>query len=175
LLRALTDLVAKAEEALLAAIMVGMVLLALAQILMRNILNQGLLWADPLLRHAVLWLAFLGALYGTKHGRHLSLDALSQSLSPRLTRVTHVISHLTAAVASLGLAWASYRLVSYEAAAASVSSVGVHTWWLQAPMPVCLGLMGIRFLIRTWQAPARGGGETRGPATDTGSADQAAS
>lgn len=145
--------IAKAEEVILAVITIGMVLLALAQILMRNVLNQGLLWADPLLRHGVLWLAFLGALYGTKRGRHLSLDALSKSISPSVARSTHVISQAAAAAASFGLGVAAYRLVSVEAAAATTSSVGVATWWLQLPMPVCFGLIGVRFVLRMFQRP----------------------
>jgi TRAP-type C4-dicarboxylate transport system permease small subunit len=145
--------IAKAEEALLVAITLGMVLLALAQIVMRNLLNQGLLWADPLLRHAVLWLAFLGALYGTGKGRHLSLDALSKSMPGPFARVAHVISQGAAAVASFGLGVAAYRLVSFEATAATTSSVGVPTWWLQLPMPVCFGLIGLRFVLRMFQRP----------------------
>jgi TRAP-type C4-dicarboxylate transport system permease small subunit len=151
--RKLTAVVAKAEEVLLAVITIGMVLLALAQILMRNVLNQGLLWADPLLRHCVLWLAFLGALYGTKKGRHLSLDALSKSISPSVARVTHVISQAAAAAASFGLGVAASRLVSFEATAATTSSVGLPTWWLQLPMPVCLWLIGLRFVLRIFQPP----------------------
>jgi TRAP-type C4-dicarboxylate transport system permease small subunit len=152
-LRRLARAVAKAEEVLLGIITIGMVLLAVAQIVMRNVLNQGLLWADPFLRHCVLWLAFLGALYGTKTGRHLSLDALSKSISPSVARVTHVLSQAAAAVASFGLGVAAYRLVFFEATAATTSSVGVPTWWLQLPMPLCFGLMGVRFVVRMFQPP----------------------
>lgn len=153
MLRRLARAVAKAEEVLLGIITIGMVLLAVAQIVMRNVLNQGLLWADPFLRHCVLWLAFLGALYGTKTGRHLSLDALSKSISPSVARVTHVLSQAAAAVASFGLGVAAYRLVFFEATAATTSSVGVPTWWLQLPMPLCFGLMGVRFVVRMFQPP----------------------
>ncbi len=147
----LARVVAKAEEVLLAAITIGMVLLALAQIVMRNVLNRGILWADPLLRHCVLWLAFLGALYGAKKGRHLSLDALSRSMAPSVARVAHVLSQLAAAAGSFGLGVAAYRLVSFEATAATTSSIGVPTWWLQLPVPLCLALIGLRFLIRAFQ------------------------
>ncbi len=138
---------------MLALVILGMVVLAVAQILVRNVLGRGILWADPLLRHAVLWLAFLGALYGTKEGRHLSLDALPKTLSPALARVTHVVSQVTAAAASFVLGWAALRLVVSESAAGTTSPVGVATWWLQLPMPVALGLMSLRFVVRMFRQP----------------------
>ena len=43
-----------------------MILLATTQILLRDLLETGLSWADPVLRLLVLWLALLGAMAATR-------------------------------------------------------------------------------------------------------------
>ena len=44
----------RAEDALLALLLTGMILLAAAQILSRNLFSFGLVWGEPLLRALVL-------------------------------------------------------------------------------------------------------------------------
>ena len=52
-------------------LLTGMILLATTQILMRNLWDTGLAWADPSLRIAVLWVALLGALAATRDDNHI--------------------------------------------------------------------------------------------------------
>ena len=49
------------EDALLVLILTGMILLAAAQIVLRNFFDVGFIWGDELLRMLVLWLAVAGA------------------------------------------------------------------------------------------------------------------
>ena len=54
------------ENAAMVLILFGMLVLAVAQILLRNVSGGGLIWIDPLLRIAVLWIAMIGAMIGTR-------------------------------------------------------------------------------------------------------------
>ena len=56
----LARLVAAAEDGILATLVLGMILLGALQILLRNVFDVALVWADPLLRSAVLWIGLLG-------------------------------------------------------------------------------------------------------------------
>ena len=59
-------------------------MLALAQILLRNVFDIGFLWLESLLKIQVLWLALQGAMIGTRQGRHIRIDLLTRILPSRL-------------------------------------------------------------------------------------------
>ena len=64
----------RVENGLIAVLVLAMVLLAGAQILLRNLFGTGIEWADPLLRALVLWTAMLGALAAARDDKHIGLD-----------------------------------------------------------------------------------------------------
>src|SRR5690606_33547420 len=57
------------EDALIVLLLGALVVLASAQILLRNVFSMGLAWSDGLVRMLVLWLALLGALAASRDGR----------------------------------------------------------------------------------------------------------
>ena len=74
---------AKAEEVLLALLLVSMVLLAALQVLLRNIWDTGIDWADITLQNVTVLVGLLGAAIATSEGRHLNIDILSRVLKGR--------------------------------------------------------------------------------------------
>ena len=60
--------------------MVTLIILGGLQIILRNVFHSGLLWADPLMRHIVLWLGCLGAALATTSARHINIDVFSRAL-----------------------------------------------------------------------------------------------
>jgi len=64
------------EVGVLALMLAALVVFGCAQIVLRNAFHSGLLWADPLMRHLVLWLGDLGACLESARMRHISVDAL---------------------------------------------------------------------------------------------------
>ena len=50
------------ENIALVVMLGGMILLAFGQIILRNFLDTGFIWIDPLLRVMVLWIGMIGAL-----------------------------------------------------------------------------------------------------------------
>ena len=82
------------EEVLMALMLGSMILLAAGQILLRNLFEMGLFWADPTQRLMVLWLALLGAIAATHDDRHIRIDLFSRFLSPRGRRINHSINDL---------------------------------------------------------------------------------
>ena len=66
------------ENAALVAVLAAMILLAGAQIVLRNFFDSGFPWADEALRLMVLWVAMLGAVAAGRENRHIAIDALSR-------------------------------------------------------------------------------------------------
>jgi len=138
-----------AEDIVLMLLLGGLVALASAQILMRNLLDAGMPWADPLLRLLVLWLALAGALAATRENKHIRIDLLSRFLPEWLTSWTErFTSAFTALVCAL-LAWYGGRLVWFEYQDGSIIAPGVPAWIAELIIPLGFGLMALRFALRT--------------------------
>jgi TRAP-type C4-dicarboxylate transport system permease small subunit len=121
--------------------------LGITQIAMWNLFHQGLAWADPVLRHMVLWVAMIGASMATSARRHLNMDALTRILPPKGKAIAGVFVHLTAAAVTGVLSWVSCIFVSEEMATGGLAFLNVSRWQAQLILPIAFGLMAFRFLI----------------------------
>ena len=144
----LLDVLQLVENGFLAALLLAMISLSFLQVVLRNVADAGFVWIDPLLRHLLLWIGFLGALLATRTGRHISVDALSRVLPPHVLRVTGVASNLLAYVICLLISNACFKLIHEEWLAGTVGFLGIPIWMLQLVMPIASFAMAVRFLDR---------------------------
>ena len=79
--------------------MIAVVILTLAQIFCRFVLNAPLIWSEELSRLLVVWMTFIGAAVVCWDGRHLNIDVLFGLLPRAAKHVVRVIN----AVISIGL------------------------------------------------------------------------
>lgn len=111
------------ENLLLAGLLLAMLLLAGAQILLRNLGEGGFPWADEALRIMVLWLAMLGAVAASRDNRHIAIDALARLLPARLQALTGaIIAALTATICLL-IGWHASSLSASRVNSATCCSV----------------------------------------------------
>lgn len=155
---------AKAEEVLLALLLVGMVLLAALQVLLRNIWDTGIDWADITLQNVTVLVGLLGAAIATSEGRHLNIDILSRVLRGRGKMVLRVVIGLFSVTVCVLLArggWTTF-LANYGPwlenipegwSAAHNLKVqffeGTIPQWLSLSfLPVGFALIGFHFALR---------------------------
>ncbi len=136
------------ETWLITTLLGALILLASAQILLRNVFSTGLTWSDGLTRLIVLWLALLGALAASRDGRHVTMGALVRWLPPRLHTAVGVCADAFAAVVAGALAWHALRFVADSREYGDLLLGDVPAWWLQALMPVAFGLVAVEFAAR---------------------------
>lgn len=139
-------LIHKAEDFLLAVLLVAMLLLASAQILLRNFFDAGIVWADPLLRIMVLWLGLLGALAASKANKHITVDVLTRLMNAGTKRLTRMFTHLfTAAIAGI-IAYHAARFVAFEYEA-QTKVIGLPGWIFVTIIPAAFGLIALRYVL----------------------------
>jgi TRAP-type C4-dicarboxylate transport system permease small subunit len=137
------------ETILLATLLGGLVVLASAQIVLRNFFSIGVTWGDGLARLAVLWLALLGALAASRGDRHIRMELVARWLPPRWRRATAIAMDLfTALVAGL-LAWYSWAFVRDSREFGDLLLGNVPAWWLQAVMPIAFALISYRYVLHS--------------------------
>lgn len=129
---------------LLVALLLG---LSVYQILLRNLFDGGLYWADPLLRVIVLWLALVGAMVASREGGHIKIDVLSHYLGDRARVITGVLAALFSAVICFVAAYYGTLFVAEEKEYGMVAFADVPVWVCEAIIPFGLTVIGLRFLV----------------------------
>ncbi|MCB1858072.1 MAG: TRAP transporter small permease [Gammaproteobacteria bacterium] len=135
------------EDGLLAFLLTSMIILAVTQIVMRNLWQSGIIWGDPALRLMVLWVALLGAMVATREDSHVRIDILSRFLPTSLTRAAARITDLFSASVCGLLTWHSGRFVYLERLDGALLSGLLPAWWCELILPIGFGVMTLRFLL----------------------------
>lgn len=136
-----------AENATLIALLGAMMLLAVGQIVLREVFSTGFLWADELLRLLVLWLAMVGSVAACRDNRHIRIDALSHLLPARAVIAVRIVVDLFAAAVSAVLAWQTYRYLALEIEFADTVLVDTPAWVAHVIVPLAFALLAWRFLV----------------------------
>ncbi|MEP9367173.1 TRAP transporter small permease [Xanthobacter sp. VNH20] len=70
------------NRALMIIALAGMAVLIFANVLLRYLAHDGLVWAEEVSRYLMLWMTFLGIGPVLRLGGHMAVDTLQQKLSP---------------------------------------------------------------------------------------------
>ena len=136
------------EEALLVLLAGALLILASAQILLRNFLGITWLWSDPLMRHLVLWTSFLGALIATRDQQHIRIDAGLRLLPARSRQIAAALGDTVAGATCLILTPLAVRFVIDERNYGGDAFLDLPRWTLQLIFPLVFGGMALRFIAR---------------------------
>jgi len=137
-----------AESAMLVILLLGMMILAVAQIAMRNLLGTGVTWIDPLIRIAVLWIALIGAMIGTREGNHIAIDLLNQYIKGRWKWVVERLANALSAFVCAIMSWASILFVYDEYLYDTPAFGALPAWPFELIIPIGFSVMTIRFSLR---------------------------
>ena len=153
------------EEAFLCLLLLSMIVLACTQILLRDLFSSGFMWADPLLRHMVLWAGLFGAAIATRKGKHIAIDVVSHLVSPKIQLWFGIVGAFFAALVCAGLTYASIIFVKNEIAYGGGNELlGIASWWFSLVFPIAFSIISLRFLI----AAISGVAGTRGQGPEAG-------
>jgi TRAP-type C4-dicarboxylate transport system permease small subunit len=140
------------ERGVLVLLFSAMILLAFTQVVLRNFFSVGLVWGDPLLRNAVLWLGFIGASLATQQDKHIRIDLAGRYLGPRAATVVGMVTDLFTLAVCLLLADASRTFVlnevEFQDTLVTIGQLEVPTWWSQVILPAGFLLISLRIVIR---------------------------
>lgn len=135
------------EDGLLIVSLALMVALAFLQIILRNIFETGIGWADPFLRMLVLWVTLLGAMIATREKHHISIDLVRRYLKNSFHPYVDVLTSGFSALICWLVAWYALELVLIEYEDGIIAFGSVPVWFAQSIIPVGFCIMAIRFSI----------------------------
>ena len=147
LLKRLDKLGTLAENAALVILLGSLVLLAVGQIVLREVFETGIFWADELIKLLVLWLAMVGSVAATRDNRHIRVDALSHLLPDSAVAIIRLVVDTFAAVVCAVIAWQSWRYLQLEIEFEDTVLIDTPAWVMHIVVPVAFALVSYRFIV----------------------------
>jgi len=137
----------KTETGLLVLLLLSLIVIAVVQIFMRNVLDSGFFWAESFIRIAVLWIALVGAMIGSRNGQHIAIDALVRHLSATTQLFMQRLTDAFTAFICFIMAYYSYQFVRLEFEGGGLAFSMVPNWLCEAIIPFALLIIASRYLI----------------------------
>ena len=135
------------ETVMLVSMLTTMILIAVSQILLREVFGTGMGWADELVRLMVLWLALVGSIAACRDNRHIRIDALSHVLPDVAVKVIRVLVDVFAAVVCGIIAVQAWRYLQIEIEYEDTVLVNTPAWIAHSVMPAAFALISYQFLV----------------------------
>ena len=136
------------ENFALVSLLSAMMLIGVGQIVLREIFDSSITWADEFSRLTVLWLAMIAAIAACRENRHIRIDALSHLLPDSAIRYTRIVVDLFAAAVCAVIAWHSYRYIVQIDIGFEETVLGEFPAWIaHAIVPFAFAITGYRFVV----------------------------
>ena len=141
--------IALAEDAVLVALLAVMILVAAAQILLRNLFDMGLPWGDQALRVLVLRLGLAGAVAASRDNKHINIDLLVRFLPKPVKALSRVIVAFFTFFVCATVAMHAGRFVYLEYEMGTMAFGNLSAWILELILPAGFGVIALRYLFLT--------------------------
>ena len=125
-------------------ILLAIVLLPLVEIGSRPLFGHGVSGSINYVRHATLWIGFLGAVMAARAKRHISLG-VSSFLGGRVKNLADVIANSLAVITCLVLADAALNMVLAERSSEVRLGGHIPLWLAQSIMPISFVLLAYQY------------------------------
>lgn len=135
------------EDSLLVFILVALIVMAGAQILLRNVFGAGVSDMDSLARLMVLWLGMFGAVVASRKKKHINVDVLSPRLPKKARTLVAIGMDIFTAGISLVIAIFSSSLFVIEWQSGVTVFASVPSWLAVAILPVAFGLISFHYVL----------------------------
>jgi tripartite ATP-independent transporter DctM subunit len=145
---------ARLEDLFASLLLSAMVVLPLAEILLRRLGTSGIPGSIPFVQHLTLWVGMLGGAIAARENRMLALATGALLPEGPVRRVSLVLASAVAAAVTALLFVGAVELVRLERETGAIIAVGIPTWVGQLALPVAFGLIAWR---TAWHASPRWG------------------
>jgi len=140
--------IAKTEAVILA---VGVILMAVntcANVIGRFIFGEGLFFSGEINRILIIMITFAGIGYAARHGRHIRMSAIYDSLPPKGRKVLMIFIALFTAAVMFFLCYHSFGYIEtlYDRGRI-LPALGLPIWWIYVWVPLGFAITGIQYFL----------------------------
>ncbi|MEX0970397.1 MAG: TRAP transporter small permease [Paracoccaceae bacterium] len=140
--------IAKVEAVLLA---VGVLLMAtntIANVVGRFVFGSSLFFSEELNRILIILITFAGLSYAARHGRHIRMSAIFDTLPPRARKWLMILIALVTSAIMFALCYYSINYIITQASRGRVlPSLQIPVWWILIWVPVGFFMTGMQYAL----------------------------
>jgi TRAP-type C4-dicarboxylate transport system permease small subunit len=137
------------------AIIVGLMFISITCQVFGRMCGFPFTWVEELSGYAAIWSTFLGIGYALRQGRHVRVDLVTRTASPRTQAVMTIIGDIACVLFSIIIVWKGSYLVSVSYHVQRTTSLlGLPVYLMQIVLPigfVIFGLEAISNAVKTWK------------------------
>jgi tripartite ATP-independent transporter DctM subunit len=142
-------LVSGTEDVVAALAALGIMILPLAEVVLRRFFNTGVPGAAPFTSHLTLVVGMAGAAIAAREGKLLALATGTMVPEGRARHLAGIFGAFVGALVTTILALGGVRLLQVHFEAAKEIALGVPTWAADLAFPIAFGLIALRLV---WKA-----------------------
>ncbi|QQR80139.1 MAG: TRAP transporter small permease subunit [Deltaproteobacteria bacterium] len=137
----LNELIGKIETFFVSILLSVMIVLAFLQVVMRNVFNEGIPWADSVVRLMVLWVGLFGGCLATKLEQNITIEVMTKYMPERGKHLVGVLVKSFAVIVCLYLFKASLTFIQNESSSGSEFLHLFPDWWTVTIIPIAFILI----------------------------------
>ncbi|MEO6182934.1 MAG: TRAP transporter large permease subunit, partial [Verrucomicrobiota bacterium] len=134
------------ENLVIALALAILMLLPLAEIVLRKAFHSGLNGSTAFQQHLVLIIGLLGGMFAARDGRLLALSTLTNFLRGGWQTFARIFSSAFAAGITVFLCLAAIQLVQSEREGGKILAYGIPVWTIQLIMPIGFCIIAARLI-----------------------------
>ena len=123
-----------------------LIVLTVAQILLRNVFSTSISWVEPLNQHLVLVIGFVGAMVAGRSGEHISFDVFKHYLPEGSRRLFVGIGAVLSALVCFWLAYICSNMVYLDYLDPLPAFANVSQWIFELFIPLGFLVIGYRLI-----------------------------
>lgn len=120
-----------------------MSVIVIASVIWRYVLNDSLSWSEDVAKFLMVWLAFIGAPLGFRHGAHVSISLVPSSAPQFILRIVRVLVHAIVLVLMLILAYYAWVFAWNGRTQVALTVGDISMLWIFIAMPIGAVLMAM--------------------------------
>jgi TRAP-type C4-dicarboxylate transport system permease small subunit len=133
-----------------ALLLLAMVVIVTGDIILRNVINKGFVWANEVSEYALYLITVLTAPWLLRRGQHVRLDLVLSAVPKRVAFLMEAAGDILGFVVCLAMIRYA-TLMTYDAwhiNSITIKNLVFPEWWLLAPLAVCFVLLAVEFIFR---------------------------
>ena len=141
-------LISKLEAFLLASGVILMAVNTCVNVIARYAFGEGMFWSGEVNRILIILITFAGIGYAARHGRHIRMSAIYDTIPPRGRKVLMILIALITSALMFFLCYHSYSYIeTMHSRGRILPALGIEIWWIYIWAPVGFAITGIQYFL----------------------------
>jgi len=142
------SLISRIEAFFLAAGVLLMAANTVANVVGRFIFQYSIFFTEEINRILIVLITFAGVGYAARHGRHIRMSAIYDTLSSRSRKILMIVIAVITSIAMFALCYFSVGYIGKVATSGRVlPALQIPVWWIYVWVPVGFFVTGSQYLL----------------------------